>query len=182
MLNRLNENYCEMKIISEVPVTEVESVLAKHNSNVRFDNYDMPKCCPLDDFKCFKIRLEPGDIDRLYLVGNFAKVTAGTCKIINVDQAAVLKQEAEGRSARLNTLMNGDDHFKKGVNLLEDEGFEPVLVGKALEKGSLLFIDGSHRAIGHFIRLGNLLDIEVYVCIHANIVNYSLYKHVANYV
>jgi hypothetical protein len=168
-----------MELITQVSFIEVENVLNKHDSNIRFYNYDMPECCPSNEFLCYKVKLQESDIDRLYLVGNFHNVTSGTCKIKNVDAHAVQSQEAEGRSMRLESLMNGGHKFQNGINLLDNDGFEPVLVGNDLYNGKVLFIDGSHRAIAHFIKHGNLSAIEVYVCIHPNIVNYSFYKHVA---
>lgn len=135
-------------------------------------------CCSTNEFLCYKVKVQESDFNKLYLVGNFHNVTSGTCKLKDVDADAVQNQEAEGRSMRLESLMNGGQKFQNGISLLYNNGFEPVLVGNDFN-GKLLFTDGSHRAIAHFIQHGNLNDIEVYVCIHPNIVNYSFYKHVA---
>lgn len=170
-----------MQLVKAVTVQEIEVMLTKHNSNIRLHNYGMPDCCPENELECFKVKFEQNDLGRLYLVGNFANVTAGTCKLSLLDAHAVQNQIAEGRSDRIRSFMSGGDEFQEGIDLLQADGFEPVLVGPNLENGKLLFIDGSHRAIAHFICHGNLNEVRAYACIHPNFKKYSLYRHVAHF-
>lgn len=163
--------------VYEVSVDVVESHLKKHRSNILFDNYDLPDCCPKSELKCYHVTLEKDDISRLYLVGNFNKETHGTFRLMDADKEIVLKRKEENRSARVTNLMTGGEQFSQGINLLEDPGFEPVLFGKDLIEGGYVFIDGTHRAIAHFFKNGTVDGMPVFICTHSKIVNYSFYRH-----
>lgn len=166
--------------ITEVSVEVVEAHLKKHKSNILFDNYGMPDCCPKNELQCYHVTLQADDLPKLYLVGNFNKETSGTFRLMDVDRDVVLNRQEENRSLKVTNLMTGGEQFEQGINLLEDAGFEPVLFGKSLTAGGYVFIDGSHRAIAHFFNYGTIDGVSAFICIHPKMVNYCFYKHLPN--
>ena len=166
-----------MTDLDEVTIDEVELHLNKHRSNILFDNYELPSICLRSEIKCYRAKIESSDMHKLYLVGNFHQETNGTCRLIEIDKDEVINRKDENRSVRLANLMSGGKDFKEGIDLFEDSDFEPVLFGKDLANGGFVFIDGSHRAIAHFITYGTLVGVSVFICVHSNMVNYRFYKH-----
>jgi hypothetical protein len=169
-----------MEAIKNIHLDQVRQLLERHNSNMRFNNYHLPDFCPENEFQCYKVTFDDEDIDRMSLVENFKDVSNKTCKLKEINRSAVLAQKEEDRGLRVKRLMDGGDQFERGVNLITDQGFEIVLVGRNLCKGSLLIIDGSHRAIAHYLNYGTLQGVSAFICVHNNIAKWGFYKPIAN--
>lgn len=159
-----------------VPISEVELHLANHHSNIRFNNYGMPNCCPKEEIVCYKVILDENDTNRICLVGNFRNVTNNTGRLSDIDRLAVLVQETENRGKRVNDFLHGRNEGEAGIDLIGNNNFAPVLVGIDLNEGPLVLIDGSHRSIAQCIRNGSMQGVPAYICMHPNMINYGFYS------
>jgi hypothetical protein len=166
-----------MRQVVESSITEVELHLEKTNSNIFFDYNDYGlKDFPKNEFKCFKVILEKSDIDRLYLIGNFANITKDSLKVSDlVSKEEVLCDTHENRGERVKKIMEGGAQYNKGLDLLTDKDFELVLVGQNLIDGPLVLMDGSHRIIAHYLNRGDVDRVHAYVCIHSNVKKWGMH-------
>lgn len=146
-----------MVILKAVGVSDVQAHEAAIHANVKLGGYGMDRYCPLSEFRAFSVRLEAGDIGRLFLLNcGFAKYTEGqTCKLRDV----------------LPNLMS----HERVRNVVERACFpvstcQALLIVSADEKCEPLIIyDGNHRAVAQYLTQKSVHDVLAYVCVHCKI-------------
>ena len=146
-----------MVILGEVEISEVQRHEEATAANARLGGYGMDAHCPTNDFRCFRVLLEQGDADRLFVLADFsAQTTAQSCRMRDLVPGAV----ALPRVASFVTA---------GVDLRSRTGLELVLVCGALHDTPLIVIDGNHRAIHQFLTQGSMQGVRAYACVHRDI-------------
>jgi hypothetical protein len=137
-------------------------VLRQHEkntqSNVTLGSYHLDKHCPLEEFAIHRVRLEADDCNRLFMLGEFAKYS-------------------KDRSGRLHDVQTLDERAEKkiasliasSVDLRSRDNLELVIVSADAQTGSLVIIDGNHRAIAQYRIFGHTVDVPSFVCIHPNV-------------
>ena len=146
-----------MVILKAVNVALVRAHESATHANVRLDRYDLDKHCPLNEFKAFSVKLEEGDIDRVFLLNcGFAAYTeGGTCKLKDV---------------RPDLLLH--DLVRK---IIENACFpvspdQALLMVSADEKcGPLIVYDANHRAMAQYLTQKSVQDVLAYVCVQGRI-------------
>ena len=146
-----------MKIIRPIDIDLIRDRDIKNCASVQLGNHCMEDYVATTDFKCFEVRLEEYDINRLFIIyeKNLAPLTSGSsCRLIDIIPEKAKEVE------RVKSFLN--DSF----NLLEKTEFEPILVGWDIQESPLIIIDGNHRVISHYIKNNNITDLIVFVCIN----------------
>jgi hypothetical protein len=148
-----------MEIVGEVNVLEIQQHEAATEANVRLGGYRMDECCPTSEFKCCRVRLEHGDLDRLFVLGDFAKYTKGkSCRLQDVTQ------DAE-KLEKVASFMHGDGR-RGSVDLCSATGLELLIVCRELQDAPLIIYDGCHRAIAQYLKYRSMSGVPAYVCVH----------------
>jgi len=146
-----------MLILTNVNVSDVQAHEAATHANVTLGGYQMDRCCPLDEFKAFNVRLEASDIDRLFLLNcGFAAFTKGqTCKVADVLPGIVPQERIRNVADKACFPVSAD---------------QAILIVSADEKcGPLIIYDGNHRAMAQYLMRKTVHDVLAYVCVHRNI-------------
>ena len=147
----------EMDIMSAVDVSDVQAHEAATHANVTLGGYDMDGCCPLSEFKAFKVKLEASDIDRLFL--------------LNCGFAA----HTEGQTCKLRDVLPGVVSDERVRNVIDKACFpvspdQAILIVSPDEKcGPLTIYDGNHRAMAQYLTQKSVHDVLAYVCVHRRI-------------
>jgi len=155
----------EMDILESVDVSDVQAHEAATHANVKLGGYHMDRCCPLSEFKAFKVRLEASDIDRLFLLNcGFAPDT-------------------EGKTCRLRDVLPGVVSHERVRNVIDKACFpvspdQAILIVSPDEKcGPLTIYDGNHRAIAQYLMQRTVHDVVAYVCVHSRISEWGYVPH-----
>lgn len=140
-------------LVSLAAVREQEAAVA---SNSTVGGYHMDEHCDPGECLFSKAILEESDADRLYLLGDFARVTRGSCRIRDVQPTTF----ASDTVTRVNAFGRGR------VDLRTTPGLLPVAVTADVERDSLVLIDGNHRTIWHWPTYATVAGVSIYVCEH----------------
>ena len=57
-----------MKIISQIPFSEIDKYDERFQANVRIGGYDMDKVFPKEEAQCYSALIEESDIEKIYLL------------------------------------------------------------------------------------------------------------------
>ena len=127
----------------------------------------MDKHCPLREFECFNCKLEADDVERLFLLGQFAKHTTnltGKTKDIEFDTLS------EHSKARVQSFLAPvkESGFRP-LDLPQSPELALVVVTSDLENAGFTTIDGNHRSIAHYLQTKSMDGVPVFICVHPNI-------------
>lgn len=145
-----------MKIIETVDLGVISQHEKKTGANVTLGGYHMDRCCPLAEFQLLRCVLELDDIERLFVLNDFAKFTAGSCRLKSVLSDAASNQ-------RVAAFSNGRVDLRKAPNL------ELLIVSANADDGPLLIIDGNHRAIWQYLAYSSIHAVPAFICVHSRI-------------
>jgi len=151
-----------MKIVAIADLQTLRRHERATASNTTLGGYHMDKYCALGNFRILRGILEATDIERLYLLGQFAPYTNGrTCKLRDVRPEAVAPGQIS--SERVGSFLQGK------VNLALEKNLDVVIVSPEEVAGPLILIDGNHRSVAHFLSHGGIDGIPAFVCVHRSI-------------
>ena len=119
-----------MVVVGKVDIAEVQRHERATGANSRLGGYGMDAHCPMSEFRCYRVLLEQGDIDRMFVLQDFAAHTSNrTCRLRDVvPSAADLTRVASFTTAC--------------VDLRSHTGLELVLVACELNGSPLLCSHG----------------------------------------
>lgn len=141
-------------VIGDVELAEVQRHEQATAANARLGGYGMGTHCPLDQIRCNRVVLESGDLDRLFVLQDFAAQTHNkTCRLRDVMPGAVNLN----RVASFTTAC---------VDLRTHAGLELVLVSHGWDGTPLIAIDGNHRMIAHYITQCSVDGVPAFVGVH----------------
>lgn len=156
-----------MDILGPVLVQVVRDLELATNANIRLDRYDLDKCCPMNEFKAHRVRIDPVDIGKLFLPGDFAKYTIGGSSRV---EDLLPQAMDDGGIARL--LGDGAD--------LSVPTHSPILmVANDIDGDKLFIYDGGHRMSAHFLKYRTSKPIHAYISIHAKIGEWKLFPRLS---
>jgi len=140
--------------LREVTLAEVRQHEAASDANIRLGGYTMDEYCPISEIRCFHVRLEAQDTERIFLLNDFGERTKdGSCRLIDLDETA-------GTIEKVRSLMNS------AIDLRICSGLEIIAVCSDVERAAIVVADGNHRAIAQYGTYGSLAYIPAYICIH----------------
>ena len=141
-------------VVGEADITEVQRHEQATVANARLGGYGMDAHCPMNEIRCYRVMLESSDLDRLFVLQDFATHTPNrTCRLRDVvPSTASLQRVASFATA--------------GVDLRTHAGLELLLVGIGLDGGSLVAIDGNHRMIAHYLTQGSVDGVPAFIGVH----------------
>ena len=140
-----------------VELRDVEQHELKTGANSRLGSYGMSDVCPVNEFECFKGAFEVDDLERLFLLGMFAKHTR--------DHSGRLRDVLESMSENDRV----GSFFDAKVDVATRPELAVVAVTDDLYRGSLTLIDGNHRSISQFLRQRTIEGVPAFVCVHPQI-------------
>jgi hypothetical protein len=150
-----------LRVIESVSLSVVQQHELATGANINLGGYHMDRCCPLPEFRTFKVALDSDDIDRLFILWDFAQYTAGhTCQLKDVLPLA----ESEGRVAPF---------IRDAVDLRTRHDRAIQIVSDAETGRPLVVIDGNHRAIAQYLMYRTVHDVPAFLCIHPKIGEWS---------
>lgn len=143
-----------MFVVGEVEIAEVQQHEQATSANARLGGYGMDAHCPTNEIRCYRVVLEEGDLDRLFVMQDFAAYTSnGSCRLRDVlPSIADIKRVASFTTP--------------SVDLRKRTGLEVILVGSDVDRASLVAIDGNHRIIAQYISQGSVDGVPAFVCVH----------------
>lgn len=161
-----------MRLVEPVPIETYQEHLWKQGSGVRLDLSSMPR--PVDGYTTFRATLDDGDLDRIFLWYEFRKHTKnGTTKLTDA-----LPESAEEQ--RIRQILKGDEIAGwQRINLRAVSNFEPSLLTDDATHGPLCVIDGNHRLVAQLLSGNGFDGVSVYVCIHANMLEWAYVRTAA---
>ena len=166
-----------MKIIEKVSLSIVQAHEKSNGANSVLGDYGMDEHCPPHEFECFKCLIEVHDVERLFLLGEFARHTSsqtGKTKDIEFDS---LSRESK---TRVNSFLDPDDASGfHPLDLPKSPALALVVVTSDLENGCYTTIDGNHRSIAHFLQTGSVDGVPVFICVHPKISNWGFVPRLA---
>ena len=148
-----------MILVGELDMSEVQRHEQATASDVRLGGYHMDCHCPTNEFRCFRVKLERREEDRIFLLGipEFIDSTRGqSCRLRDVVQGA-------------STIERVASFITAGVDLRVRPGSELVLVTAEFQSAALVAIDGNHRAMAHYLAHGSVDGVPAFVCVHSAI-------------
>jgi hypothetical protein len=146
-----------LQILGPADIKAIRQHELNTGANATVGGYDMDKHCPLDECALHRVRLEAADRERVFLLPDFRKLTAGhSCRLRDVLKEA-------GSNPRVAAFSNPKVDLRTATNL------ELVVVSIATDGSPLIIIDGNHRAIAQYLEYGHLDDVPAYLCIHPHI-------------
>lgn len=159
-----------MKSKEEVDIQKVKTHEEITHSNCKVGTYGMDEHCPLAEFQFYCATLEANDVDRLYLLGEFAKHTNNlTGKLKHVTNIGMDSKRIE----RINSFINPpSDSSLNPIDLRENSNLELIIVTPDIDMGPFTIIDGNHRAIAQWQRFKSIDGIRAYVCVHPEILKW----------
>ena len=143
-----------MVVTEEVDIAVVQRHEGATASNARLGGYHMDRHCPTTEFRCYRVRLEQSDENRLFGLTEFINQTRG--------QSCRLRDVLPGASA----IQRVASFITAGINLRSRSGLELVLVTAELHGAPLVAIDGNHRAMAQFLAHGSVEGVPAFVCVH----------------
>lgn len=148
-----------MRIIESVPVSVVQEHEKQVGANVRLGGYHMNLIFPPEEFETSIAVLDDNDLNRLFLLGNFAHLTKGrTCKVKNI----VL-------SSGTSTIEKVEGIISQGAHLGLASQPEIVMVTVDAQRGPWVITDANHRTISWFLTHASIHGVLAYVCEHSQI-------------
>ena len=142
-----------MRIVSPASLAEIREQERSTDCNSTIGGYRMDWYCPLDECIYFRVVLDEADGCRLYLLGDFAPCTLGTCRPSDLRSERFTARTAERVAS-----------FARGlVDLRVTPCLLPVAVTADAVGGPIVLIDGNHRAIWQHLTHGGLSGVPVYV-------------------
>lgn len=143
-----------MIIVEEVDLFEVQRHELATEANAKIGGYRMDLHCPMHEFRCYRAVLESSDLNRLFVMQDFASLTVdNTCRLRDVMPIA-------GNLARVKSFTTSN------IDLRLRDGLELMLVGSELFGAPLTAIDGNHRMIAQYLTYYNVNGVSAYICIH----------------
>lgn len=141
-----------MKDIVQVDLATIRAHEAKQKRlNVSLGSYHMP---PAEEFINWRVVLEKGDLDRLYLLSDFLKHTGGSCKLKDI-------------KSENNKIIQ--EKMNESTDLRVSPDLAPIIVCTGLESRPLSVIDGNHRISAHYLLHKGIDGAHAYVCVHDQI-------------
>lgn len=130
------------------------------NINVRVGGYEMDSICPINEGKCYKIKLQESDLNRLFILGDpsFTNLTSNKNYRLSGLIPEVAEQEIKTRTS-LDVILD----------LRESHKLAPVFVSRNLDSGLVVTIDGNHRLMGHFLRNKSIEGVNGFLFVHPNV-------------
>lgn len=129
-------------------------------ASIKTDYKDFTENCPLDEVKCYKIRLHDTDLPRVYILDapNFLDLTENNSyKLRDVKQT-------------VRDLDRVDHLLKKQIDLSQTDNWAPVFISTYLNTGVLVPIDGNHRLMAHYLLYTSIEGVHGYLFVHPNTV------------
>ena len=156
-----------MILITDVSLDSLRLHEKATAANATLGSYGMDKHCPLKEFRICRVQFQADDLERLFMIGEFAKHT--------VDHSGRLRSvtAASADMPRVAAFLRDD------FDLRSRSGFEPIFVGAAWEKAGLTAIDGNHRMIAQFLSGRGIEGVIAFVCIHPMIGKWPFVPHAA---
>lgn len=153
-----------MRSIKSITLQEVQDLEERVKANVRLHGYGLPDICPIDEIECFSVELSRADVDRVFLIWEkdcVPHTKNWSCRITELlDTAAAMSMERMPHGAE-NTL-----------DLSHHESLPPVLVTSDVYNGPLVTVDGNHRIVAHYTRVGCLDGARVIAASHPNMLQW----------
>ena len=160
-----------MLIISSVDIAIVKNHERRTGSNATVGGYGMDQHCPTAEIEAFQVTLEADDWAKIFLIAQFAKFTIGnTCKVHDIDWHRL----GDDSKARINSFIEPPANSRfTPVDLHSSADLALVIVSANAESGSLVVIDGNHRAIAQWHKYGAVSGVHAFLCVHKNINNWA---------
>lgn len=157
-----------MKIIDAVSIEDIRRHERCCDANVTLGSYGMDVHCPLDELQAYRVKLDAGDIDSLFLLNcGFAASTRGqTGKVGDVEREKL----SDTSTSRVELFLEPPPQSgKRQVDLRCSPEMALVIVCADATRGPWIIIDGNHRAIAQYLKYGNVGDVPAYLCVHSRI-------------
>ncbi len=141
-----------MDILKNANLCDIQLHEAANIAAVTLGSHEMDQCCPLGEFKMYKVKLEAADIDRLFLLNcGFASDTNNqTCRLKDALPGLVSKE-------RVRNVIE-----KACFPVSQDQAI--LIVSPDEKSGPLIIYDGNHRAIAQFLVHKTVQDVLAFVC------------------
>lgn len=117
---------------------------------------------PLDlgGYEVFHVKMDNGDESRIVLWWENENATKNqNCRLVDSNIDA-------GDRKRVESFICGDANGRTPVDLGMMTNLEPVAVTSNLQGDFWYLIDGSHRSIAQFRSRKSFQDVQIYVCVH----------------
>jgi hypothetical protein len=142
-----------MKSAKRVDLAVVQEQEGFVDANVRLGGYDMPAA---SSFETYRVVLDEGDLDRLFLLAQFGQHTKGNTARLQDVLPEMVNNERVAKFA------------SQRVDLRTAQNLVPMAVCAGLDN-SFTFIDGNHRCIAQYLVWSTFEDVPVYVAVHPRI-------------
>jgi hypothetical protein len=168
-----------------VDIATIQMHLTTTGSSVAFTDGPVPRS-PFyklpgqrDEYKGFRVSLEDGDVDRLFLWWEFGQYTgSGSSKL--TDMPASMTPFRKPTLDRVKPFIEGiPGSGNAPVDLLTTANMEIVIVSNDLENGILYIIDGNHRVIARKLTNKGFKDVPAFACVHPKMQEWDMFppKH-----
>jgi|GEM_PF-3280621 len=151
-----------MAIVEEINYVKLNEFENQISGNVKVGGYNMNDISPIKEGRCYKIKFEEKDINRLFLLGEV------TFKDLTSEKNFKL-------SGLLDTVINIERvkyWIDAKLDLRISTKWSPVFVSPHID-GPFVTIDGNHRLMAHYNQHKTIERLNGYLFVHPNIQNWG---------
>jgi hypothetical protein len=147
-----------MQNLKTVELSVVQERERSTNANIRVGGYGLP---PAEQFRNHWALLNDSDLDRLFLIPEFGKHTAGnSCLLKDITESAL----SDPRVRQFLTTP---------INLQIAPNLDLLTFTVHPEKSPLVVGDGNHRVIAHFWTHWSVEGVPILICSHPEVAKWG---------
>lgn len=152
-----------MNIISRIEYQHLRQFEEQIGGNVKVGGYKMDEICPIEQGKCYQIRLHENETNRLFLLGE-----------------ATFTSLTRDKNYRLSDIIDDVKYLDRvkywidyNLDLRLSQEWSPIFVCPNVINGPIVTIDGNHRLMAHFHMHKTIDGLNGYLFVHPNILQWG---------